>query len=87
MNATKPVSFGNLSPVVRQILSKDPSYAVRFGGQLSKNKDKKYLFDNIHEQQDELKIYFYKYQKMILYHQSMKMMMIYIVYQLLHFHL
>ncbi|CAF5094222.1 unnamed protein product, partial [Rotaria sp. Silwood1] len=26
---TKPVSLDNLSPVVRQILSKDPSYAVR----------------------------------------------------------
>jgi hypothetical protein len=38
---TKPVSLDNLSPVVRQILSKDPSYAVRFGGQLSENK--KYL--------------------------------------------
>ncbi|CAF1024683.1 unnamed protein product [Rotaria sp. Silwood1] len=30
---TKPVSLDNLSPVVRQILSKDASYAVRFGGQ------------------------------------------------------
>ncbi len=38
---TKPVSLDNLSPVVRQTLSKDPSYAVRFGGQLSENK--KYL--------------------------------------------
>lgn len=38
---TKPVSLDNLSPVVRQLLSKDPSYAVRFGGQLSENK--KYL--------------------------------------------
>ena len=38
---TKPVSLDNLSPVVRQISSKDPSYAVRFGGQLSD--DKKYL--------------------------------------------
>ena len=38
---TRPVSLDNLSPVVRQILSKDPSYAVRFGGQLSENK--KYL--------------------------------------------
>ncbi|CAF2700391.1 unnamed protein product [Rotaria sp. Silwood2] len=35
---TKPVPLDNLSPVVRQILSKDPSYAVRFGGQLSQNK-------------------------------------------------
>ncbi len=34
---TKPVSLDNLSPVVSQILSKDPSYAVRFGGQLSEN--------------------------------------------------
>jgi hypothetical protein len=38
---TKPVSLDNLSPVIRQLLSKDPSYAVRFGGQLSE--DKKYL--------------------------------------------
>ena len=38
---TKPISLENLSSVVRQILSKDPSYAVRFGGQLSDNK--KYL--------------------------------------------
>lgn len=38
---TKPVSLDNLSPVARQLLSKDPSYAVRFGGQLSENK--KYL--------------------------------------------
>jgi len=38
---TKPVPFDNLSPVVRQILSKDPSYAIGFGGQLSENK--KYL--------------------------------------------
>ncbi|CAF1108126.1 unnamed protein product [Adineta ricciae] len=38
---TKPVSLDHLSPVVRQILSKDPSYAVRFGGQLSDNQ--KYL--------------------------------------------
>jgi hypothetical protein len=38
---TKPVSLDNLSPVVRQILSKDPSYAVRFGRQLFENK--KYL--------------------------------------------
>jgi hypothetical protein len=38
---TKPVSLDSLSPVVRQILSKDPSYAVRFGGQLSD--DKKHL--------------------------------------------
>ncbi|CAF2608890.1 unnamed protein product [Rotaria sp. Silwood2] len=32
INETKPVSLDNLSSVVRQILSKDPSYAVRFGG-------------------------------------------------------
>jgi len=38
---TRPVSLDNLSPLVRQILSKDPSYAVPFGGQLSENK--KYL--------------------------------------------
>ncbi|UJR29207.1 hypothetical protein I4U23_010421 [Adineta vaga] len=38
---TKPVSLDHLSPVVRQLLSKDPSYAVRFGGQLSD--DKKHL--------------------------------------------
>ncbi|CAF0711988.1 unnamed protein product [Adineta steineri] len=38
---TKPISLENLSPVVRQLLSKDPSYAVRFGGQLSE--DKKHL--------------------------------------------
>lgn len=37
----KPVCLDNLSPVVRQYLSKDPSYAVRFGGELSENK--KYL--------------------------------------------
>jgi hypothetical protein len=41
LTETKPVSLDDLSPVVRQILSKDPSYAVRFGGQLSN--DKKYL--------------------------------------------
>ncbi|CAM4767546.1 unnamed protein product [Rotaria magnacalcarata] len=41
---TKPASLENLSPVVRQILSKDPSYALRFGGQLSENK--KYLVQN-----------------------------------------
>ncbi len=35
---TKPISLDHLSPVLRQILSKDPSYAVRFGGQLSENK-------------------------------------------------
>ena len=35
---TIPVSLEHLSPVVRQLLSKDPSYAVRFGGQLSENK-------------------------------------------------
>lgn len=38
---TRPIALDNLSPVVRQILSKDPSYAVRFGGQLSD--DKKHL--------------------------------------------
>lgn len=38
---TKAVSLDNLSPVVRQILTKNPSYAVRFGGQLSANR--KYL--------------------------------------------
>ena len=32
------VSLDSLSPVLRQILSKDPSYALRFGGQLSENK-------------------------------------------------
>ncbi|CAF1341128.1 unnamed protein product [Rotaria sordida] len=30
INETKPVSLDNLSPVVRQILSKYPSYVVRF---------------------------------------------------------
>ncbi|CAF4280724.1 unnamed protein product, partial [Rotaria sordida] len=30
INETKPVSLDNLSPIVRQILSKDPSYVVRF---------------------------------------------------------
>lgn len=38
---TKPIALDNLSPVVRQILSKDPSYATRFGGRLSD--DKKHL--------------------------------------------
>ena len=38
---TKPIPLDNLSPVVRQILSKDPSYAIRFGGRLSD--DKKHL--------------------------------------------
>ena len=38
---TIPVDLDHLSPVVRQILSKDPSYARRFGGQLSS--DEKYL--------------------------------------------
>ncbi|CAF1484887.1 unnamed protein product [Rotaria sordida] len=34
INETKPVSLDNLSSVVRQILSKDSSYAVRFGDDL-----------------------------------------------------
>jgi hypothetical protein len=38
---TKPASLDNLLPVVRQILSKDPTYTARFGGHLSENK--KYL--------------------------------------------
>ncbi|CAF1478235.1 unnamed protein product, partial [Didymodactylos carnosus] len=37
----KSVSLDNLSSVICQILSKDTSYAVRFGDQLSENK--KYL--------------------------------------------
>jgi hypothetical protein len=42
INETKPVSLDNLSPVARQILSKDPSYPVRFDGQLSENKKYQY---------------------------------------------
>jgi hypothetical protein len=38
---TKSISLDNLSPVVRQTISKDQSYALRFNGQLSN--DKKYL--------------------------------------------
>jgi len=62
---TKPFSLDNLPPVVRQrqILSKDPLYAVRFGGKFSENKN--ILFDNIQEQQVELNISFHKYPKMI----------------------
>jgi hypothetical protein len=56
---TKPVPLDNLLPVARQILSKDPSYAVRFDGQLSEKK-KKILFNRV-----ELKISLNKYQKMI----------------------
>ncbi|CAF1568872.1 unnamed protein product [Rotaria sp. Silwood1] len=51
---TKPVSLDNLSPVVRQILSKDPSYAVRFV--VNYLKINNILFNNIQEQLVELKI-------------------------------
>jgi hypothetical protein len=38
---TRPVDLDRLSPVVRQLLRNDPSYALRFGAQLST--DRKYL--------------------------------------------
>ncbi|CAF4221080.1 unnamed protein product [Rotaria sordida] len=37
INETKPVSLDNLSPIVRQILSKDPSYVVRFVASRAEN--------------------------------------------------